>query len=553
MTARMPSDREERDAALALSCAPQDDRATLTRRSFLLAAAAGVGVSMMPSWMDRLAAAATPLGSTQGVLVHLTLDGGNDDLNTFVRYTSGAYRDARGALAIPATKVRRLTSTRGLHPNLPYLQHRFLDGDVAVIDGVGNPKVDLSHFSAMADHHHGRPSSGVPTTGWLGRWLDGLSDEPLAGVSIGARLPLLARGAARSATAIPEHVDHFLGTGGTGLGPALQQMASGSTGRGPFADLLADTAGGMLAAASVVAPAYDPVAGGRLAQQMVLAARLVNADVGVRFITVKHGGYDSHAGQAPMHGARMAELDEALKAFHATLDGTFADRTMVLCTSEFGRRVRKNGSSGTDHGAGGAMFAVGESVRGGFYGQPASLTKLTAQGNQRHSVDYRQVYATVVQDWLRADPYEVLGINALSLGFSARPGHTPTAGVYPAPRFRGVHADVLRLYRAFFNREPDPRGGEYWVGVINKGRTLDQVANDFTKTTEFVEMYRWTSNLRFVERVYGNVLGRTPDSEGVLYWKGMLDSGKLTRGGVVRWIAAGAEFKAKHPFAGIPA
>jgi uncharacterized protein (DUF1501 family) len=553
MTTPIAPDREASEAALALSCPPLEDRAALTRRSFLLAAAAGVGASMMPSWMDRIAAAAAPLGPAQGILVHLTLDGGNDDLDTFVRYTSGAYYDARGSLAIPATRVRKITSSRGLHPDLPYLQHRFLDGDVAIIDGVGNPKVDLSHFSAMADHHHGRPVSGVPTTGWLGRWLDGLPGEPLAGVSIGARLPLLTRGSVHSATAIPEHPDHFLGTGGAGLGVALEQMATGSTGRGPFADLLADTAGGMLTAASDLAPAYEPTAGGRLAQQMVLAARLINADVGVRVLTVKHGGYDSHAGQAPMHAARMAELDEALAAFHATLDDAFATRTLVLCTSEFGRRVRKNGSAGTDHGAGGAMFAIGEPVRGGFYGQPASLTKLTAQGNQRHSVGYRQVYATVVQDWLRADPYEILGSNALSLGFTARPGHTPTEGVYPAPRFRGIHADVLRLYRAFFNREPDPRGGEYWVGVINKGRSLDQVADYFTKTTEFIDTYRGTTNLQFVEKVYRNVLGRTPDAEGVLYWKRQLDSGKLTRGGVVRWIAASSEFKAKRPYAGIPA
>lgn len=540
----------------ALSAPSPDDRWTLDRRRFLQAAALGVGVSAMPSWMDRAAQAATPLSASQGVLVLVTMDGGNDGLNTVVPITDGNYYARRGALARRPEHTLHISPKRGLHPGLRHLKAEWDAGHVAILDGVGNPKRDLSHFSAMADYMHGGPASGVPQTGWLGRYVDGLPADPFNAVSIGSSIPLVARGQHRSATALPA-TREFVAVrkpSTDAVHAALASMGSSTTGRGPLADQLAGLGANMMSTSSTVAPMYDAGASGPLAAQLDLVARLINADLGIRVFTVRHGGYDSHSNQPWMHDTRMAELDAGIARFHAVLASKFATRTMMLCVSEFGRRVQANGSNGTDHGAGNTLLAIGGSVRGGFYGHTPSLTHLTPEGNLGHTIDYRHLYSSVLSHWLDADPRQVLGHEYPFLGFFARPGQTPMSGIFPArARFGQHHADVLRLYRAFFDREPDPRGAEYWFGVMNRGGSLDDIAEYFTRSAEFDRAYRGTSNHEYVSRVYRNVLGRNADAGGFAYWLGLLDQGRVSRGGVVRWVAANAEFANRYHYAGIPA
>lgn len=541
------------DAVIALSAPASDDAWSLDRRRFLQAAAAGVGVSMMPGWLDGVAGAATPLGADQGVLVLITLDGGADPLDMFVPIANGTYYQRRGAIAVGASQALHLTATRGMHPNLAHLRARWGMGEVAIVDGVGNPKADLSHFSAMAEVQHGGPASGVPRSGWLGRYLDGLGADPLHGVAIGSRVPLVLTGERTIGTALPAEVafvrenrEH-----NRSLDAALVAMGAGSSGLGGLADRIADTTAGMMAVSAQIRPRYGTAQGSSLAEQLRLAANLINANLGIRCITIRHGGYDSHAGQPGMLGARLRELDAGLRTFHETLSGTFANRALVLCMSEFGRRVGANGSSGTDHGAGQSVLAVGKGVRGGFHGSMPSLTDLTREGNLKHTIDYRSVLSTVVARWLRADPTQVLGVAGTDLGFLRTPGQANDGSVQTTP-FRAEHGDVLRLYRAFFNREPDPSGARYWIDVHDRGASLDVIAESFTQSAEFRNAYAGTSNPDYVGRVYRNVLGRAYDEAGYRYWLGLLDAGRLTRGTLVRWVAANAEFVARYPYTAIP-
>lgn len=550
------------DAALAaLSTSPDavaDLPLAMSRRSFLLAAAAGTAVATMPGWMQDVAGAARPIGQGDGILVVVTMDGGNDPLDTFVPITSGAYRDARRDIAIDATSTRPMSLSRGMHPELAHLHARWVAGEVAVIDGVGNPRNDLSHFSAMADVMHGRPSDGVPLDGWIGRYLDGLGGDPLHGVAIGNRVPLVVRGRTTTATALPQGswvVRERRDFGGP-LYRGWDEMGTGAGVLGPLAGVVGDTLAGMMPMADRIRPLYGFDTGiGRLATNLRLAAGLINADLGVRVFHVNHGGYDSHSGQPAQHGARMAELDEALRVFHETLDPAFADRTVVLCASEFGRRVRANGSGGTDHGAGYTAFAVGRRVRGGFHGTMPSLTDLTREGNLKHSVDYRDLYATVLGTWLGADAGQILG-GGRDLGFldapgdgTASPARVDTTG---GPVWRAEHGDVLRLYRAFFDREPDASGARYWVRTFDQGSDLDTIARSFTQSAEFRRAYDGTSNAEFVARVYRNVLGRSHDPAGYAYWLGQLDSGAVDRGRLVRWVASNAEFATRFPYDALP-
>ncbi len=546
-------DPDPEACAAALSAPAPVDRGALTRRTFLQASAAGVGLSMLPGWMDRVAAAATPLGSSQGVLVLLTMDGGNDPLDTVVPLTSGAYRDARRGIAVDPARTLHLDGRRGLHPALRHVRARWDLGHVAVVDGIGNPKVDLSHFSAMADAQHGGPASGVPRTGWLGRYLDALGQGDLAGVSVGSRVPLVISGRTTSGTALPETVHFVRGRRdfGGNVDAGFGALAAGTTGLGPLADAWADTVGQMMPTSDRIRPLYDPSgASGRLAHHLRLAAGLINANLGIRVICVRHGGYDSHSGQAAQHGARMAELDEGLRVFHDQLSPTFAPRTVVLCVSEFGRRVQANGSAGTDHGAGWTALAVGSAVNGGFHGTLPSLTALTREGNLTHTIDYRHLYGTVLDRWLGADADAILGVPTSDLGFLGTPGRATSA--ISAGGFRPEHGDVLRLYRAFFDREPDGSGARYWISVFDQGHSLDVIAESFTQSPEFRRAYDGTSNAEYVRRVYRNVLGRSYDEAGYRYWLGLLDQGRLSRGGLVRWVAANAEFASRYPYTAIP-
>ena len=251
------------EAATALSSPPTDDPWSLDRRRFLQAAAAGVGVSMMPGWLDGIAGAATPLRADQGVLVLVTLDGGADPLDMFVPIADGNYYQRRGGIVVGATQALHLTGSRGLHPRLGHLRVLLGDGEVAIVDGVGNPKVDLSHFSAMADVQHGGPASGVPKTGWLGRYLDGLGADPLHGVAIGSRVPLVLTGARTVGTTLPSQVDFVRENRehNRTLDAALVAMGSGPTGLGTLADRLAGTTAGMMGVSSQIRPLYGAALG----------------------------------------------------------------------------------------------------------------------------------------------------------------------------------------------------------------------------------------------------------------------------------------------------
>ena len=554
---------EERAARRATTVAVPDSRFELDRRRFLVAAAAGTAYALVDPRLAAIAEAATPAPAGSGILVVVTLEGGHDFLSMVPPTESGAYRTARGALAHASSSTLPLTSTRRLHPDLTFLASKWAAGDVAFVDGVGNPAGTLSHFASMADHHHAGP--GAATNGWLGRYLDGAAPGLFTGVSVGSRLPLLTSGRNRSAVLIPDQVGYFgdLVSGDQGLSGLLDSFAAGPTGLGELGDLAARTGADLFPTARTLAPVYTSDAPSGLASPMRTAARVLNANVGTRVVTVDHRGYDSHIGQAAQHGARMRELDAGLRAFFGALDAAVAPRVTVLLISEFGRRFATNGSAGTDHGAAGGAVAVGARVRGGFYGALPSFTDLTREGSLKTTVDYRDLYGYVLTSVLGADGSAIIG-RAGSLGFietpttsepSDPPAPKPPAPKPPAPTgdpITAVEADVLRLYRAFFGREPDRAGARYWIAKHRDGESLDAIAEYFTASPEFAARYAGTSNARFVAAVYRNVLGRTYDRAGYDYWRGMLDRRELTRGGVVRWVAANSEFRSRHPYTHLP-
>lgn len=523
----------------------------LGRRRFLQSAGAAAGVSMLPMWLADPLGAVTPLGPSEGVVVVVTMSGGNDGLSTFVPINDGAYYDARGSLAFQPGNTLAMTDQRGLNPNLPFVKSQWDQGRVAVVEGVGQIGSTLSHFVSTAQVMALTAGGKPPTSGWLGRVMDGLPESPVTGVSIGRSVPLILQGERRRAAAIPEHganlrhIDYDRADFQNQFG-VVDAFAKATSGKGELADLVVGGFGPSIDLARDLEPLIeDDPDEPQVVTKLRLAARLINANLGVRMISIVFGDFDSHANQLSMHRERMEELNSGLQTFYQELHPSFDDRTLVVGNTEFGRRVRSNGS-GTDHGTSNSLFAIGAKVNGGFHGQAPSLTQLDDDRNQIPTVDFKHFCANIISTWLGADAAEVVGQDYGDLGFLQTPGTggstqpVITTPVKVSPR-RKKRAEVARLYLAYFLREPDEEGYEYWVGVRESGVTLGQISAEFAASPEFQSRYGALNNRQFVQLVYGNVLRRNPDSGGLDYWSGMLDSG-TSRGDVMVGFSESTEF-----------
>lgn len=390
---------------------------SLHRRHFLQAALATGAASLVPDFLRfGQAQAATPVAANEGILVLVTLAGGNDGLNTVIPVDSSRYRDLRGGLAITrAQGAHDLGNGFALHPSLSAVKRRFDQGTVAVVHGVGYPDPNLSHFDSMGEWMAGWGGSGHPGTGWVGRWLDGLPNpDSLRLVSIGGNVPPHLRGASYSGVALPPDMNGAFGTDRSEdyyarLIDLVGSYGSTPNSRGAWADRIGLLERETIALSNQVAPAYSGIEGDGLTRELRLVAGLINANVGVRVFSVEIDGFDTHEGQAGDHATLLAELDGAIDAFFTKLSPRMLSRVTLMTLSEFGRRPEANGSNGTDHGTAAPLFVIGQGVRGGFHGTAPSLTALDEDDNLVATCDFRQVYASMLSGWLSAPAEPILG------------------------------------------------------------------------------------------------------------------------------------------------
>jgi len=406
----------------------EDPTRGIARRRFLQGALAMGGTAgLVPGWLDGVAFAGPSLGPTDRIVVSLFLFGGNDGLNTLVPADDGRYQSIRGPLAVGVGPANSVGEGLYLHPALSRLKTRFDSGQVALIRGIGEPSKDHSHFSSTASWMSGRPGMANPT-GWLGRWVDDAGLAELAAVSIGwGEVPLVLKGNTLAATSLPP------GGGLFGADRAedyerlafesFSRLGASGAGMGPYGSLVSATIGSAVDTAARISPAYSPtLPADGLARDMALAAGVINLDVGARALNVSLDGFDNHNSMRPDHDDRMAELDAGIDAFFATLAPQFAGRTTLMVYSEFGRRVKPNNSGGTDHGAAGVAMVIGPRVNGGLYGAQPSLGDLDRRGDLKYNVDFRQMHATILEDWLGADSNAILGASFPRLDLFASPG-----------------------------------------------------------------------------------------------------------------------------------
>lgn len=411
----------EGEAAYRDLCTVDDptDQRGVGRRAFLQGAlAAGGSLALLPSWMDDFAAASTPIGSNDRIIVSLFLGGGNDSLNTLIPAESGIYQSARNGMAYQLgagsndlSAAQHVGNNLYLNPRLAGLKTRFDSGDVALIQGIGEETDDHSHFTSTATWMAGIQNMAAPS-GWLGRLSALGSFGEFGVVSVGTGAPLLLRAGGVSPVAMPRSGGLFGSYGpddeaNRTLAEAVQGYRY--AGVGPYAGTIGGAWSRSVEAANELDVAYvDGLPGDRLSKDMAIAAELINLNVGVRVAHVAQHGYDTHSGQRPGHDNLMEDLDQAIEAFWTQLDPALAARTAILVWSEFGRRVEANQSVGTDHGAAGLAMLIGPSVKGGLKAQAPPLSDLDRRGDLQHQVDFRSVYTSVIEQWFDIDGFDVL-------------------------------------------------------------------------------------------------------------------------------------------------
>ncbi|MET8850761.1 DUF1501 domain-containing protein [Amycolatopsis sp. NPDC004625] len=381
-------------------------RRFLTATGVTAAAALAAGATQVDWGRLMSAAQDDPLDPGAGVLVVVTLYGGNDGLNTVVPAGDPAYQRARPDLAYRPEEVLDLGEGLGLNPGLKGFKSLWDGGKLAVLRGVGYPKPDHSHFRSMAIWQTASPETAVPT-GWLGRWLDATGDDPLRAVSVDPVLPPLLAGERTAAASLP--------VGGLklpegALGRAFADLGAAQPGEGFWQARAARSVTDLHRAVQTLGkPAKDgQKAKGELAAQLDVVAGLVEAGVPTRAYSVSLGGFDTHADERGTQQRLLTELDGALTPFVQRLEKTDRGKQVtVLVYSEFGRRVTANASQGTDHGTAGPVFVLGSKVKGGFHGAEPSLTDLD-DGDLKLSTDFRDVYASLVEDVLGTDAGQVL-------------------------------------------------------------------------------------------------------------------------------------------------
>jgi uncharacterized protein (DUF1501 family) len=403
----------------------------MNRREFLTRTLQGSSLlavgSMVPEFLARAADGAKDAKeSKDNVLVVVEMTGGNDGLNTVVPYGDDAYHKARPTLRINKSQAHKIDDYVGLHPNLGRLNDLYMQKQVAVVQGVGYPNPDRSHFESMDIWQTADPKR-MTQTGWLARSTPLIADTKgsIPGIHFGDdRLPMAMTGSAGGVVSINDAKSFKLNLSGDEarvkarkklLDDVTNKAEPTDTGAGTFVRRRQVQTYASLESIEEVlhkektenTQQFQFGSNQTLPRKMTLIARLINKGLGTRIYYVSIDGFDTHARQAEMHETLMGEVSNAIGGFFATL-GENASRAVVMTFSEFGRRVQENGSRGTDHGSGSCLFVAGPRVKGGLYGKYPSLTDLDA-GDLRFNTDFRKVYATLLDDWLKCDSKAVLG------------------------------------------------------------------------------------------------------------------------------------------------
>ena len=379
---------------------------------------------MAPAWLSSVARAdvvrlaAGKKIAPDNVLVVCQFSGGNDGLNTIVPYLDANYAKLRPTLGIETDKVLKMADGVGMHPALAGLHKLYGEGKVAVIQNVGYPNPNRSHFKSMDIWQSASPD-GAMKYGWIGRAFDKNCEsgklDPIAGIGLSTEKPLALTAKEASIPCFASLGDIQNMVGDPDAEKMLRQIQGKDAADGSAIrqiQLANNTALDAISALKGNLSKYTPKQEygdspfGRGFKQI---AQILATSPATRVVYFSAGGFDTHSKQAENHEKLMQGFGDAMAAFQAELEACGkADKVMTLVFSEFGRRAYENGSAGTDHGKAGPMMLIGKNVKGGLYGGKVDLENLN-DGDLVHQIDFRQVYATALDNWMGTDSKVVLG------------------------------------------------------------------------------------------------------------------------------------------------
>ncbi len=367
-------------------------------------------------------------------MVFIQLTGGNDALNTVIPYTDGQYFDNRPTVGFDREKVLPLDDKLSLNPAMAPIKNLYDRGKVALINGIGYPTPSRSHFRSMDIWHTAEPTK-VINEGWLGktvRELDPNGENVLTAVNFGRGLPR-----ALSANGVPVASVGDLAT--YGLYPdikddqirqqtlAMFSQMYGGSGRDAVKEFIHQTGQGVLKGADILGTAPQEYsssveyADNPLAKSLKDAAQIMFADIGTRIYYTGQGSYDHHSGEVPLHTGLIGDMSSAVSDFMDDMEEHGYDKdTIIVIFSEFGRRIKDNGS-GTDHGSGGVAFVIGGAVNGGLYGdQPSLKSEDQLEGDMHFNNDFRGTYTELLEDWMGVDAPSIVNGNFEKLNFTRK-------------------------------------------------------------------------------------------------------------------------------------
>jgi len=430
----------------------------INRRQFIKRSAVAVSVSLvMPKLWTGQASAQQINAADRKIFVVIQMAGGNDGLNTVIPYADAKYQQLRPTLGFKDTELKDaagnstiLNSNLGLHPALSEIKQLFDANRVALVTGVGYPAPNLSHFLSQ-DIWQTANTNGGAGNGWLGKYADQklVGQSSLAAVSVGGSLPkaLFADHYVTPNISPAGGTDPFANyqylTDPRNTGDKTNQLNAFKTtttrsfeadsflsalGKASF-DAEEGAAQLRAAVAGYTSPVTYPTTGNQLASAMRMVAQIATTIADANLFYVQLGGFDHHSAeigsaQAPtdktigQHATLLGNLSKSIKAFYDDMAAhSLADNVILMTWSEFGRRPNENASIGTDHGTASVQMVVGNPIHGGIYGEQPSLSDLDSAGNIKFKVDFRSVYATILDKWLGADSKAILGSQFANIGF----------------------------------------------------------------------------------------------------------------------------------------
>lgn len=356
-------------------------------------------------------------------LVIIQFSGGNDGLNTVIPYNNDIYYKLRKNIGIKKEQVITLDKELGLNPAMTAFKELYDQGYVSVINNVGYPNPDRSHFRSMDIWQSASSATDYLSTGWLGRYLDSQCQQPYEAIEIDNNLSLALKGKKLSGIATKNARQLFEET----KAPYFETVAAYVKPEMLDEDNLGYLYKTMLNTTSSAKYIFETqktykntseYPDSQFAKELKTVATFINSGLSTSVYYVNLTGFDTHVGQLNKQESLLKQYSEGVLAFVKDLKSTnmFED-TLIITFSEFGRRVEENASGGTDHGTASNMFVIGENLKKkGVFNEVPNLENLV-DGDLKYHIDFRQVYSTVLDKWLKADSVSILGERFVNLEF----------------------------------------------------------------------------------------------------------------------------------------